>query len=156
MATSAVIFRCCRKPDWSKSPRVTRATGLTPVVALRKSAAAAFSTIWPCLSGWSATPPRPQARKGFLQASSASFPPVPRPFLETKLCDAKEAAGQTPRRHHHGWQWTMGDATAALAPARARSRRRSDPARRRSGAKAGGGNAHALRLLKRQLAATED
>src|SRR3981081_3830678 len=82
MATSAVIFRCCRKPDWSKSPRVTRATGLPPVFALRKSVAAAFSTIWPCLSGWSATPPRPQARKVFLQASSASFPPDLRPFLK--------------------------------------------------------------------------
>src|SRR6202022_4386504 len=83
MATSAVIFRCCRKPGWSKSPRVTRATGLTPVVALRKSAAAAFSTIWPCSSGWSATRPRPQARKTSPQASSAScLPDLRPPFLK--------------------------------------------------------------------------
>ena len=26
-------LRCCRKPDWSKSPRATRAIALTPLAA---------------------------------------------------------------------------------------------------------------------------
>src|SRR5438876_4765733 len=81
MAISAVIFRCCRKPDWSKSPRAMRATGLIPAVGLQESAAAAFSIISPCLSGWSAMRPGLQARKMPAQASSASCRPDLRPLF---------------------------------------------------------------------------
>ena len=36
----------------------------------------------------------------------------------TKGYEGNQAPVQAPCRHHHGWQWTMGDATGAVAPAR--------------------------------------